>query len=48
MESTLIPADTNDDTCIRLWLHNRSPHTQRAYARDLDGNKLAVYCLKPE
>ena len=24
------------------------PHAYGAYARDLDGNKLAVYCLKPE
>jgi catechol 2,3-dioxygenase-like lactoylglutathione lyase family enzyme len=28
----------------RSWL----PHAYGAYARDLDGNKLAVYCLKPE
>ena len=24
------------------------PHAYGAYARDLEGNKLAVYCLKPE
>ena len=24
------------------------PHAYGAYARDIDGNKLAVYCLKPE
>jgi integrase/recombinase XerD len=42
MENALIPADTNDDVCIRLWLHNRAPHTQRAYARDLDRFRLFV------
>jgi len=24
------------------------PHAYGAYVRDLDGNKLATYCLKPE
>ncbi|SDO74042.1 Catechol 2,3-dioxygenase [Pseudomonas arsenicoxydans] len=24
-----------------------APHAYAAYARDLDGNKLAVYCFKP-
>jgi integrase/recombinase XerD len=50
-ETALIPTDTNDDTCIRLWLHNRSPHTQRACARGLDrfrqfvGKPLAAVTL---
>jgi integrase/recombinase XerD len=34
MDSALIPAGTNDDNLIHLWLHGRSPHTQRAYAKD--------------
>jgi len=25
-----------------------APHAYAAYVRDLDGNKLAVYCFKPE
>ena len=25
---------TSDDTLLRLWLHGRSIHTQRAYTRD--------------
>jgi len=27
---------------------NWHPHAYGAYVRDLDGNKLATYCLKPE
>ena len=27
---------------------NWQPHAYGAYVRDLDGNKLATYCLKPE
>jgi catechol 2,3-dioxygenase-like lactoylglutathione lyase family enzyme len=27
---------------------NWHPHAYGAYVRDLDGNKLAAYCLKPE
>jgi integrase/recombinase XerD len=33
-ERAVIPVNTDDDTLIRLWLHGRSPHTQRAYAKD--------------
>lgn len=29
---------------VRGW----APHAYAAYARDLDGNKLAAYCFKPE
>jgi integrase/recombinase XerD len=35
MQSALIPASTNDDSLIRLWLHNRPVTTQRAYRRDV-------------
>ncbi len=33
-ESALISANSNDEAVIRMWLHGRSPHTQRAYAAD--------------
>jgi integrase/recombinase XerD len=33
-DRAVIPASTDDDTLIRLWLHGRSPHTQRAYTKD--------------
>jgi integrase/recombinase XerD len=34
-EAALIPANTNDEHLIRLWLHNRPLTTQRAYLRDI-------------
>ena len=34
MELMIIPSDTTDDRLIAMWLHNRSPRTQRAYIAD--------------
>ncbi len=31
----LIPAPDHDVTIIQMWLHDRSPHTQEAYRRDV-------------
>src|SRR4051794_27645477 len=35
----------NDAEVIRLWLHGRSPHTQRAYQGDIDA--FLAFCPKP-
>lgn len=35
----------NDDQLIELWLHGRSPHTQRAYRSDV--NQMLEYIGKP-
>jgi hypothetical protein len=40
----LSQADTDRQT-IGLWLHNRSPHTQRAYLADV--NRFLSYAAKP-
>src|SRR3954452_9466988 len=36
---------SSDAEVIELWLHGRSPHTQRAYQGDLDA--FRAYCPKP-
>ncbi len=46
MDTTaIIAGDTNDDAMLRLWLHGRSPHTQRAYARDT--RRFLAFVQKP-
>ncbi len=34
--SLFIPADTSDEQLVELWLHGKSPHTQRAYRADAE------------
>jgi integrase/recombinase XerD len=34
-DETAIAISTSDDQLIAIWLHGRSPHTQRAYAADV-------------
>jgi integrase/recombinase XerD len=34
--SLFIPADTSDEQLVDLWLHGKSPHTQRAYRTDAE------------
>jgi integrase/recombinase XerD len=43
--TAIIAGDTNDDAMLRLWLHGRSPHTQRAYARDT--RRFLAFVQKP-
>jgi integrase/recombinase XerD len=33
--SLFIPADTSDEQLVELWLHGKSPHTQRAYRTEV-------------
>ena len=35
-QSNCMQQADNDDMLIELWLHGRSPHTQRAYRQDID------------
>lgn len=34
-DDALAPLPDSDETLLRLWLHGRSPHTQRAYSADV-------------
>jgi integrase/recombinase XerD len=34
--SLFVPADTSDAQLVEVWLHGKSPHTQRAYRADAD------------
>src|SRR6266700_3749261 len=34
--SLFIPADTSDEQLVELWLHGKSPHTQRAYRTEAE------------
>lgn len=34
-DAALAPLPDSDETLLRLWLHGRSPHTQRAYRADV-------------
>jgi integrase/recombinase XerD len=34
--SLFVPADTSDAQLVEVWLHGKSPHTQRAYRTDAD------------
>ena len=34
--SLFVPADTSDAQLVAVWLHGKSPHTQRAYRTDAD------------
>ena len=33
--SLFVPTDTSDAQLIEVWLHGKSPHTQRAYREDV-------------
>ena len=46
MADAALAAGGKDEGAVgpRSW----HPHAYGAYVRDLDGNKLATYCLKPE
>jgi integrase/recombinase XerD len=45
MDASIIPADTDDQNLIRIWLHGRSRHTARAYAKDV--NRFQAFIGKP-
>ena len=51
-DATAIATTTSDDHLIGIWLHGRSPHTQRAYAADVarlrsrTGKPLAAVTLQ--
>jgi site-specific recombinase XerD len=34
--SLFVPADTTDEQLVELWLHGKSPHTQRAYRTEAE------------
>jgi integrase/recombinase XerD len=38
-------ADSHDEEVIALWLHGRSPHTQRAYRAD--AGRFLTFAGKP-
>jgi aromatic ring hydroxylase len=43
---THVTVGTNDLNKLRAWTRDWADNAYAAYARDPDGNKLAVYCFK--
>ncbi len=43
--SLFIPADTSDEQLVDLWLHGKSPHTQRAYCTEAE--RFLIFVARP-